>query len=497
MHVEQVVKIDRTPSDPTAAGLASAPSLDIFESHRELRNGPRASLYRWLLLASDVIAVGLSVVLATSISDLLAVGLIAVFVIAAKASGLYDRDDDVLNRTTLEEVPAMLGVAMFLTLGITTITMPIEPGGAAALDLARMVGLLTLGPLTARVCARRVGSSLSNPQRCLLIGEATAADSINAKLAIGQVHAELIGRVAIRDRRIDLEDSADGDCESLPATPMLGYIEDLARLIDERSVDRVIIAAGSAADADVRDAIRISKSMGASVSVLPRMFELVRAAVAFDEIHGTTLLSIRHLGLTRSSRVLKRGFDLVAAGLVLLVAAPLLLAIGLLVRAESEGPALFRQRRVGAGGERFEVVKFRTMIANAEALKDSLRSQNQAPGGLFKIDRDPRITRVGRLLRQSSLDEMPQLLNVIRGEMSLVGPRPLVPDEDAAITGWDRSRLDVKPGMTGPWQIAGSARIPLNEMVKIDYIYAANWSLWADVKVLVRTFSYVLARRGQ
>ena len=141
------------------------------------------------------------------------------------------------------------------------------------------------------------------------------------------------------------------------------------------------------------------------------------------------------------------------------------------------------------------MLKFRTMFDGAEAEKAALHEVNEADG-LFKIADDPRITRVGRFLRRSSLDELPQLFNVLRGEMSLVGPRPLVPDEDERIEGWHRSRLEVTPGMTGLWQIFGSSRIPLHEMVKIDYLYGANWSLWLDVKILLRTVPYALGRRG-
>jgi lipopolysaccharide/colanic/teichoic acid biosynthesis glycosyltransferase len=156
----------------------------------------------------------------------------------------------------------------------------------------------------------------------------------------------------------------------------------------------------------------------------------------------------------------------------------------------------FRQLRVGRHGHRFQMLKFRTMVPEAEELKDSLRHRNEAKEGLFKIAEDPRVTRVGRLLRKSALDELPQLLNIVRGEMSLVGPRPLVIEEDRRIEGWHRRRLELMPGMTGPWQILGPARVPLKEMVAIDYLYVANWSLWTDIKILLRTVPHVLGRRG-
>ncbi|MGI8731394.1 MAG: sugar transferase, partial [Solirubrobacteraceae bacterium] len=166
------------------------------------------------------------------------------------------------------------------------------------------------------------------------------------------------------------------------------------------------------------------------------------------------------------------------------------------IKLDTRGPVFFRQTRVGRGGERFEIWKFRSMVCGADAQKARLRARNEAAAGLFKIADDPRLTRVGRLLRRRSLDELPQLFNVLRGEMSLVGPRPLVCDEDEKILGWDRRRLQLTPGMTGHWQILGSARVPLAEMVKLDYLYVAGWSLWSDVKILLRTLPHVIGRRG-
>jgi lipopolysaccharide/colanic/teichoic acid biosynthesis glycosyltransferase len=192
----------------------------------------------------------------------------------------------------------------------------------------------------------------------------------------------------------------------------------------------------------------------------------------------------------------KRACDVLGAGVVSVALAPLVVVIALLIKLDSRGPIFFRQTRVGRDGRPFTMLKFRSMVDGAEDLRDGLAERNEAEG-LFKIARDPRTTRVGRLMRRSALDELPQLINVLRGEMSLVGPRPLVADEDERITGWSRRRLSLTPGMTGPWQVLGSARVPLAEMVKIDYLYVANWSLWSDLKILARTVPVVLARRGQ
>jgi lipopolysaccharide/colanic/teichoic acid biosynthesis glycosyltransferase len=187
--------------------------------------------------------------------------------------------------------------------------------------------------------------------------------------------------------------------------------------------------------------------------------------------------------------------DVTAAAGGLVVLAPLFGAIALAIKLTSPGPVFFPQKRIGRGGAEFQMLKFRSMRDGADAEKDELRGQNETEG-LFKIADDPRITSVGHVIRKSSLDELPQLWNVLRGEMSLVGPRPLVPEDDAQIQGWQRERLALVPGMTGHWQILGSTRVPLEEMVKIDYLYGASWSIWKDVKILLRTFSYVAGARS-
>jgi lipopolysaccharide/colanic/teichoic acid biosynthesis glycosyltransferase len=163
---------------------------------------------------------------------------------------------------------------------------------------------------------------------------------------------------------------------------------------------------------------------------------------------------------------------------------------------DSSGPILFRQRRIGRDGKAFSMLKFRTMVDGADDHKHTLQHLNQAADGLFKIDGDPRITRVGNWLRATSLDELPQLLHVVTGKMSLVGPRPLVPDEDEQITGANRTRLQMRPGMTGVWQIGGASQIPIREMVKLDRDYVEQWSLRLDFKLLAQTAAHVFLRRG-
>jgi lipopolysaccharide/colanic/teichoic acid biosynthesis glycosyltransferase len=200
--------------------------------------------------------------------------------------------------------------------------------------------------------------------------------------------------------------------------------------------------------------------------------------------------------LSLTSRVLKRSMDFVGSLLLIGLLTPVWAVIAILIKADSRGPILFRQRRIGRNGQPFGMLKFRTMVDGADAHKPSLLHLNQAADGLFKIHDDPRVTRIGRWLRATSLDELPQLLNVVSGKMSLVGPRPLVPDEDAQIEGEHRRRLAMRPGMTGVWQVNGASSIPIHEMVHLDHSYLEEWSPWLDLKLLVRTASHVVQRRG-
>jgi exopolysaccharide biosynthesis polyprenyl glycosylphosphotransferase len=257
----------------------------------------------------------------------------------------------------------------------------------------------------------------------------------------------------------------------------------------------VVVAPPTTDQGEVLNLIRSAKNLGLKVSVLPRMLEVVGSSVEFDDLEGLNVLGIRRFGLTRSSWLVKRGLDLAGSALALILLSPVFLVAAIAIKLDSPGQVFFRQQRVGRDGRIFWMLKFRTMVADAARRKRELLDLNEAEG-LFKIAEDPRITRVGRLLRRTSLDELPQLVNVLRGEMSLVGPRPLVLEDDRQVEGWYRRRLHLTPGMTGPWQVLGSARIPLHEMVKLDYLYVANWSLWNDVKILLRTIGFVVGRKG-
>jgi lipopolysaccharide/colanic/teichoic acid biosynthesis glycosyltransferase len=226
---------------------------------------------------------------------------------------------------------------------------------------------------------------------------------------------------------------------------------------------------------------------GAAAVAMPRagtLSDLVGSDQYYERKHGLV------------ARGAKRAFDIVCSLLLIAILAPVWLTIAILIKADSPGPVLFRQRRIGRNGQPFQMIKFRTMVDGADAYKPALLHLNDAAEGLFKIYGDPRITKVGRSLRSTSLDELPQLIHVVTGKMSLVGPRPLVPEEDAQIAGSQRRRLQMRPGMTGIWQVGGASAIPIHQMARLDSGYVDNWSLWADVKLLVSTAAHVVSRKG-
>jgi exopolysaccharide biosynthesis polyprenyl glycosylphosphotransferase len=241
--------------------------------------------------------------------------------------------------------------------------------------------------------------------------------------------------------------------------------------------------------------LRRCRSLELKVSILPKLYDVLGPGLETDDVEGVAVLGLNPPWLPRSSRAIKRAMDLVVATGLLILFAPALIVLALAIKLDSRGPVIFAQERVGRGGRRFRLFKLRTMSVDAEARRAELLALSDDPDWL-KLDHDPRITRVGRLLRRLSLDELPQLWNVVRGEMSMVGPRPLVPDEDERVEEWARRRLELTPGITGYWQVIGRTRIPFGEMVKLDYLYVMSWSLWEDVRLMLRTLPIVFNGKG-
>jgi exopolysaccharide biosynthesis polyprenyl glycosylphosphotransferase len=445
----------------------------------------REALTHWMLAGADMAATWLTAIASSALFGwdrvgLAALALLPAVLLVSKLSGLYDRDELVLHKATLDEVPALFQLATLYTLLVTVLAGTLVRGGLGAVEVFVLWGTFLVALVLCRWAARACVRSQARPERCLCIGDTQVAEPLRDRLRKGRrVKAEVVAVLPLGE---DGEPAIDGQ-------------QDLGALVRSLDVHRVIITPRSADSEAVLEVVCMAKALGVRVSILPRIFEVVGSSVRFDDVDGMTMLGVRRFGLTHSSELVKRGFDLMGASLVLLLSAPALALAAVAIKLDSPGPVFFRQTRVGRDGRRFQIIKFRTMVRDAEARKDALRGLNETDG-LFKIERDPRVTRVGRLLRRTSLDELPQLVNVLRGEMSLVGPRPLVVEEDRQVQGWHRRRLHLTPGVTGHWQILGSGRIPLQEMVKIDYLYLASWSLWLDAKILLRTVAHVLRRRG-
>ena len=469
----------------------------LEDDSRSIREGDRPgvvlsrdALFRRSLAVADMLAAAVTLFAVVAAAGgtprptvLVALPLV---VLTSKLAGLYDRDEHLLRKTTLEEAPVLFRTATMCTLLAFLLDDRIAAGGLDKPQVVALWVMLTGALLLFRALARRIVLAATPAERCIVLGDVSAAERIEEKLTLSHsMKATLIGRVRMT-----------GDPRERGGPPELGPLGDLDYLLRAHMIDRVIIAPSGRDNDETLDTIRLVKALGVKVSVLPRLFEVVGSTVEFDDCDGITLLGVPRYGLTKSSFLLKRMFDIAGASLGLLLLAPLFVLIAVAIKLTSRGPVFFRQQRIGRAGEQFAMLKFRTMYDGADEDKERLRELNEAKG-LFKIANDPRVTTVGRLLRRCQLDELPQLINVVLGEMSLVGPRPLVAEEDSRIEGFNRRRLDVLPGMTGVWQVLGSSqRIPLQEMVKVDYMYGANWSLWLDIKILVRTVPLILFRRG-
>jgi exopolysaccharide biosynthesis polyprenyl glycosylphosphotransferase len=478
------VKRDTTLSDaPPATVPAAELTHEVFE--RSLGTRRRDTIGRLTLTVADMVAVAGSVLVVAALSDAemtpWVIALLPVYGLLAKTAGLYDRDAFVLHKTSLDEAPAVVAVAAIFVLVIEALQAVEFTGRSHPLLLT---GLLTVCLICARAAARYMVTRTTEPERVLVIGDAAATALLKRKLAGDpSLNATIVGRVSADPGPAQLGDH------------VLGTVAELPALIHEERIDRVVIAPAHEDGGDVVDLVQLATASGARVAVLPGVLEVIGTSVEFDDLGGRVLLGVRGFGLSPSSRFLKRAFDLIVATALIVFLAPFLLAVAVAVKLTSRGPVLFRQTRIGRDEHEFQMLKFRTMVNDADERKHELLERNEA-APLFKIADDPRTTWVGRHLRRRSLDELPQLFNVLAGDMSLVGPRPLIPEENRVFSGWQRGRYHVAPGMTGPWQILGSSSLPLRDMVTLEYVYCSTWSLWLDFKILVRTIPYVFSRRS-
>ena len=343
-----------------------------------------------------------------------------------------------------------------------------------------------------------VAASQLVPQNAILVGTPQDAAAIVPKLLR---HPEYGIQILAS---VELPDTYEPDSGRWPVAPaqvpVIRGDVDLLELTDELAVDRVIFGPSLQRLPNYHEVLSELKQLEVHVDVVPAWCDVVSSSVRLHELEGMTMIGIPGTRLSRSALITKRALDVTLAAIAILALAPVLAACAIAIKLDSPGPILFRQRRVGRNDRRFDLLKFRSMRADAEQLKSNVSQLNLHGGGtetgMFKIPHDPRITRVGRMLRRHSLDELPQLINVLRGDMSLVGPRPLIESEDRQIEGRHRRRIKLTPGVTGLWQVNGRSDIPFEGMIDLDYLYVTNWSMWGDIKLLVKTLGAVTRGRG-
>lgn len=327
---------------------------------------------------------------------------------------------------------------------------------------------------------RRVVVNLFGPPtvtRILVVGTGQVADRLTARLS-RCTDTVVVGAV----------DNAPVD-----GRPVLGTLDDLPRVCGELRVDRIIVAFTVTPDSEMLERLRVLGGQ-VPISVIPRLFELHSWRSEIEELHGMPLLHVPSASLSTGARLAKRLLDLTIATIALTVSLPFALPLAVAIKLDSKGPVFFRQERTGRGGREFKIFKFRTMTDDAWEKRSTV--SNEVDGPLFKIARDPRVTRLGQILRRTSIDELPQLINVVRGEMSLVGPRPLPTEQSNQLDGAALTRFDVAPGMTGLWQVSGRSDLTYADLQHLDSVYVRSWSLMWDLRIIRATPGSVLGGRG-
>jgi exopolysaccharide biosynthesis polyprenyl glycosylphosphotransferase len=321
-------------------------------------------------------------------------------------------------------------------------------------------------------------------RRALLVGSGKHIEAVAHALADrSRTRVELVGYVSLTPRPRN-------------GLRSLGALEELPAILARERVQEVIIADPDFPQEQAVDVVDRCHQRGVRVSVAPSTMEILIDHAEFIPGQSVPLFELRPPVFQGIDFALKRSFDLVLAGTGLLLAAPLLAAIAVAVKLSSRGPVLYRSIRPGMGCKPFDCLKFRTMREHADQIQADLESLNESSGALFKIREDPRMTAVGRLLRRFSLDELPQLVNVLRGEMSLVGPRPLPMRDFELLEDWHKKRYHVLPGITGLWQVSGRSKLDFDDLVRLDFLYLERWSIALDLTILLKTIPAVLTRRG-
>jgi len=351
-----------------------------------------------------------------------------------------------------------------------------------------IVLLLGMARLVRRMILARLRHAGQGVDRVLIVGAGEVGRAVVRNMvAQPELGYQVIGF---------LDDNPSKGGTDMGPFKALGPLDNMPEVLQAQAIDQVIITLPWQYHRKTVRLVMESERAGVRARVVPDLFQLSLGGVDAESLNGIPLISIKQTSLTGLNRAIKRLTDLALAGLGIILLSPVWLLIALAIKLDSPGPVFFRQPRAGRYGKPFTVYKFRSMRQDAEAELEKLRNLNEAAGPMFKIKDDPRRTRVGRFIRQTSLDELPQLINVLRGEMSLVGPRPALLEEVAQYRDWHRKRLEVQPGITGLWQVSGRSDLSFDEMVMLDIYYGENWSLGLDLSILLRTVPQIFLGDG-
>jgi exopolysaccharide biosynthesis polyprenyl glycosylphosphotransferase len=398
------------------------------------------------------------------------------WIVVVKFHGLYDNDHRRIRHSTLDEVSSLVSASVVGTLvldGLLALSPvgPLDPVSAIAVGVGTLVGSFVL-----RGIIRFFWHRLTPLSPGLAIGPPRAVDMVARRVSTHpETRLALVGYLC------------DSDGEEARELPLLGTIPDIAAVADRYEIERVVVTEQEMSEPAVERLIEQCKAAGLALTFLPQHYGLLGPGIELNRLAELPVLDFRFSDPPRSTQAMKRGMDLFVSFFALLLLSPLLLAISVWILLDSGRPILFRQRRAGKDGVPFTMLKFRTMVAGAEAMLPELIDLESLEEPAFKIQNDPRVTRSGRFLRRTSLDELPQLINVLRGYMSLVGPRP---EEESVVALYDerqRGRLAVKPGMTGPMQVYGRSDLTFEERLAMERDYLDNLSILTDLAILVRT----------
>lgn len=417
------------------------------------------------------------------------------WIVVARLYGLYDRDEERTDHSTVDDFSGvfhLVTVTTWLLYAVAYVTPVAKPAFPKFLVFwaAAVVGI-ELSRAAGRSYCRRQINYLQNTA---IVGAGVVGQSLARKLLRHPEYGlNLVGFVDSEPRE---------PAEDVQHMALLGVPDDLPELVRLLDIERVVFAFSSDGHDKLVDLIRTLGDLNVQVDIVPRFFEVIGGGVDVHSVEGLPVIGLPPLKLSRSAKLLKRSLDVAGAGIGLLLLAPVFVVVAALIKIDSPGPVFFRQVRAGTGDTVFSIWKFRTMVADADERKSEFahlnkHAQNGGDPRMFKIHDDPRVTGIGQFLRRFSLDELPQLWNVLRGEMSLVGPRPLILDEHAFVTAWAERRLDLRPGITGLWQVLGRDDIPFEEMVKLDYVYVTTWSMAKDLRLIFRTIPTLVARRRE